>query len=98
MGEDEEDDKVKKIRAPPGVDFPNPGFPMAVFAAAIAAEQSETLGPAAHVAPSVVRTIKAVLLRNIATSLLEGGWAGGESLAIRSGTTFQVVLACTSVR
>ena len=61
MGEDEEDDKVKKIRAPPGVDFPNPGFPMAVFAAAIAAEQSETLGPAAHVAPAVVRTIKAVL-------------------------------------
>jgi len=38
---------------------------MAVFAAAIAAEQSERLvisRPAAHVAPSVVRTIKAVLL------------------------------------
>ena len=65
MGPDDQDAKVITIRAPPGVDNPNPGFPMAVFAAAIAAEQSEGLvisRPAAHVAPSVVRTIKAALL------------------------------------
>ena len=39
---------------------PCPGFPIAAFAASIAAEQSEGLvisKPAAHVAPSVVRTV-----------------------------------------